>query len=107
GSGGAQAVGASGSAGGLSGGSGGAVAGAVSADGPGVTPTTVSIGVAYFENANAANAAIGGKGVKLSDPTPTAKAIVADINKHGGIAGRKVLPLFWGVDPQSSTPYAT
>jgi hypothetical protein len=84
----------------------GGVGGAVDANGPGVTATTIAIGVAYFQNANAANSAIGGKGIQVSDPTATARAIVGDVNGHGGIGGRRVVPLFFSVDPQSATPYA-
>jgi hypothetical protein len=78
----------------------------VAGNGPGVTKTSISIGVAYFQNANQANAAIGGKGIDVGDPTQQARIIVADLNRHGGIAGRKVVPLFFGVDPQSADTYA-
>jgi ABC-type branched-subunit amino acid transport system substrate-binding protein len=78
----------------------------VPANGPGVTATTVTIGVAHFQNANEANAAIGGKGIDVGDPTLQARIIVDDLNRHGGIAGRKVVALFFAVDPQSSSTYA-
>jgi ABC-type branched-subunit amino acid transport system substrate-binding protein len=79
---------------------------ALAANGPGVTTTTLTVGVAYLQNANEANAAIGGKGIEVGDPTLQAKIIVDDLNRRGGIAGRKVVPLFFGVDPQSSQTYA-
>jgi hypothetical protein len=85
---------------------GASAAGPAAASGPGVTPTTITIGVAYFQNANEANAAIGGKGIEVGDPTLQARVIVDDLNRQGGIAGRRVVPLFFPVDPQSSSTYA-
>ena len=74
--------------------------------GPGVTATSIAIGVAYLRNANAANEAIGGRGIEVSDATTSARSIIAALNRNGGIAGRHVVPLFYGVDPQSSQTYA-
>ncbi|MCW2571907.1 MAG: hypothetical protein JWO88_1965 [Frankiales bacterium] len=76
------------------------------ANGPGVTATTITIGITYYQSAKDANAAFGGKGLDFGDPVAGSRVLVNDINAHGGIAGRKVLPLFYAIDPQSSSPYA-
>jgi len=75
-------------------------------DGPGVTPSTVTIGISYYQNAAAADAALGAKGVNTGDPVAATHTLIDWINKNGGIAGRRVIPLIRGVDPQSATPYA-
>jgi hypothetical protein len=76
-------------------------------DGPGVAATTITIGITYYQSAKDANAAFGGKGLDFGDPVAGIRLLVHDINAHGGIAGRKVEPLFYAIDPQSSSPYAT
>lgn len=76
------------------------------ADGPGVTAKTITIGISYYQSAKEANAAFGGKGLDFGDPVAGTRVLVNDINARGGIAGRKVLPLFYAVDPQSKSTYA-
>ena len=75
-------------------------------DGPGVTATTITIGVLYSQNAAAANAALGAGGVKTADPVASTRILFDDINRHGGVAGRRLLLVTYGVDPQSTQPYA-
>jgi hypothetical protein len=87
--------------------SGGGRAGVSSANGPGVTDSTITIGVTYYQNARAANAALGASNVDTGDPIAATRILFRDINSHGGIAGRKVELLLFSMDPQSSTPYAT
>jgi hypothetical protein len=81
--------------------------GSVAGDGPGVTATTITLGISYYQSAAAANAALGAKGVDTGDPVAGSKVLINAINKSGGIAGRQVKALFYPIDPQSSTPYAT
>ena len=76
-------------------------------DGPGVTASTVTIGITYYQSAKEANEAFGGKGLDFGDPVAGSRVLVNDINAHGGIAGRKVVPIFYAIDPQSSQPYAS
>jgi hypothetical protein len=76
------------------------------ANGPGVTAKTISIGITYYQSAKQANEAFGAKGVDFGDPVAQSRVLIDDINAHGGIAGRKLVPLFYAVDPQSSEPYA-
>ena len=81
--------------------------GSASGAGPGVTATTITLGVSYYQSAAAANAALGARGVDTGDPVAATKVLLNAINKAGGIAGRRVKALYFAIDPQSSTPYAT
>lgn len=75
--------------------------------GPGVSASTITIGVTYYQSARSANAALGAKGVDTGDPVAGTRILIDWINKVGGVAGRRLVPVFYGVDPQSATPYAT
>ena len=72
--------------------------------GPGVTSDTIFVGLAY-PTGNGANAAIGAAGVTQGDPKAEDEAVIDDINKHGGIAGRKVAGVFHPVDTSSAAPW--
>ena len=97
--------------GGTSGANGG---GATSSGGPGstsvptglgnpqVTAKTISIGIGYVTNGDTANAAIGATGIGQGDPLGEAKAVVSYINAHGGVAGRKVTPVYHPYDATST-----
>ena len=69
--------------------------------GPGVTATTVTIGFSYTENGTAGNDAIGAK-ISQGDELNEAKAVVADINAHGGVAGRKLEVVFHAYSNQTA-----
>ncbi|HVU72016.1 MAG TPA: hypothetical protein VHE83_03555 [Mycobacteriales bacterium] len=60
------------------------------ADGPGVTPTTISIGLLYSGNTQSANAALGAN-VSSTDAKADATAYINYLNAHGGFGGRKVV----------------
>jgi ABC-type branched-subunit amino acid transport system substrate-binding protein len=64
--------------------------------GPGVTPTTINIGLAYAVNTQAAAAALGasGAGVGGGDDKAQWDIAIADINAHGGVLGRKLKPVY-------------
>lgn len=79
---------------------------AVDVQGVGVTPTTIFVGVTFLTNGDAANAALGASGVTTGDEKADAKALVADINAHGGVAGRRLVPVYHGYDANSTSPYA-
>lgn len=82
-----------GGGGGTSGGGGptGSVANTAQAeDGPGVTATTINIGDAYDPNAETEDAALGAGGLNPGDTQAETNAVVAYINSHGGVAGRKI-----------------
>lgn len=72
--------------------------------GLGVTPKAVYIGVPYITNGDAANAALGAGGITTGDQKAEVKAIVADINAHGGVAGRKLVAI---IVPQNATSQDT
>jgi hypothetical protein len=76
------------------------------AHGPGVTATTISIGFPYAPNADQAQAALGNSAVTQGDPKRVVEALVADINRNGGVAGRKLVVVFHELDAQSSETQA-
>ena len=99
-------AGAGGTAGGSSGSAGSGPAGAESAGGnaaaPGVTADKIYIGVTYTANADAANSAIGASGITGSDQKKNATAVLDEINARGGVAGRRLVPVYHAYDAQSS-----
>ncbi|MDP9101904.1 MAG: hypothetical protein M3N21_07145 [Actinomycetota bacterium] len=62
-----------------------------------LVPATFTIGLQYSGNANAAMAAVGGGAFK-DDRRPENDAVIAWINKHGGIAGRPASPIYNNID---------
>jgi hypothetical protein len=70
----------------------------------GVTATTIRVGIPYVDTA-----ALKAVGVSLNwGNVPDAyKAIIANINEHGGINGRRVVPYIIGVDPTGAAAAAT
>ncbi|MFN2537429.1 MAG: hypothetical protein ABR549_04655 [Mycobacteriales bacterium] len=64
------------------------------AQGLGVTDKTISIGFGYSTDNEAANAAIGGSAFTTGDGKANGKALIDEINAHGGVAGRKLVPVF-------------
>ncbi len=70
----------------------------------GVTATTIHIGVPYVDFS-----VLGKVGVNLNvGNTPDAfEALIANMNAHGGIDGRKIIPYLIAVDPTSPVPAAT
>jgi hypothetical protein len=71
---------------------------------PGVTATTIRVGVPYVDVA-----AVKAVGVDISwGSVPDAfKAVIANMNAHGGINGRKVVPYLVAVNPTGTAPAAT
>jgi len=74
--------------------------------GVGITPTKIYVGISYETNGDAANAAIGATGISQGDPQADAKAVVDDINAHGGIAGRQLVPVWHAVNAASTDTYS-
>lgn len=68
----------------------------IPATGSGWTKTTAYIGVPYqdSESSSAALSAFGFNGIGFIDHRAIAKAVIADINKHGGLFGRQLQPIF-------------
>jgi ABC-type branched-subunit amino acid transport system substrate-binding protein len=63
----------------------------------GVTPTTIKIGV-YTANGFGSFAAQFGASIATGNNTSQAQAVIDYLNKHGGIAGRKIVPVFHDFD---------
>lgn len=110
--GGAGSVGANGASGGgnvggqSGGGSTGSASGVETGDGPGVTATTINIGAVYDPDAAAADSAIGAAGANPGDVKAETEAVVKYINAHGGVAHRRVNPIWYKEsvsDPASTT----
>ena len=62
-------------------------------NGPGVTATTIKLGIAYDEDAAKANAQIA-PGIGQIDQRKAYEAVIEDVNKAGGVNGRKIIPVF-------------
>ncbi|HVE98319.1 MAG TPA: hypothetical protein VNA12_03985 [Mycobacteriales bacterium] len=92
--------GAGSSGGGAPGGSRGTSSGAVR-HGVGVTAKEIFIGIGYTTDAEQANRALGVE-VSQGDTKANAEAIIADINERGGVAGRKLVPVFHAYEAQSA-----
>ena len=86
-----------------SGGTSGASTGTGAAtNGLGVTDTTITVGVTYTSNGDAANSAIGASGISQGDQRANIKALVDEINAHGGVAGRQLVAVTHPYDAQST-----
>jgi hypothetical protein len=71
---------------------------------PGVTATTIRVGIPYVDVA-----AVKAVGVDIDwGSVPDAfNAVIDNINAHGGINGRKIVPYIVAVDPTGTAPAAT
>jgi hypothetical protein len=70
----------------------------------GVTATTIRVGIPYV---NVAAVKAVGVNINWGSVPDAYKAIIANINAHGGINGRKIVPYIIGVDPTGDAPAAT
>ena len=73
------------------------------ASAPGVTASAIYVGLSYTINSQAASAALGvaGNGVGGNNGQDVWTIIINDINAHGGILGRKVVPVWHAYDDTS------
>ncbi|HEU5033250.1 MAG TPA: hypothetical protein VFT62_00670 [Mycobacteriales bacterium] len=76
------------------------------ASGPGVTPSTVTVGMAYSPNAAQEQEALGNTAATSGDIKADTEAIVHDINQHGGVAGRRLAVVFHPIDATSTQTQA-
>ena len=91
------------------GGTGSAVAGGgvgTVTSGPGVTAKEVYVGLLYDKNADALNSAAGIGAISSGDSKANTEAIINDINKHGGVGGRKLVPVYANFDSTSTQTLA-
>ncbi|HVT19784.1 MAG TPA: hypothetical protein VHE57_00145 [Mycobacteriales bacterium] len=83
--------------------------GTASALGPpsrGVSAKTISIGIQTFEGFNKAGQALGiSAGLPTAETQANAQRVVDYLNKHGGIAGRKVVPVFHDTNIDSANSF--
>ncbi len=95
-----------GTAGGGSGGSavggGSSGGGGVDSSAPGVTASTISLGLPIVVGATAGNRSFGASAATGLDSERAWRALVEDINKRGGIASHNVKPVFHKIDLVSS-----
>jgi hypothetical protein len=77
---------------------------AASAATQGVTATTIRVGIPFVDVA-----AVKAVGVNINwgNVTDAYQAVIANINAHGGINGRKIVPFIMAVDPTGAAPAAT
>ena len=64
---------------------------------------TVSIGIRYPNDSSGLITTTGFHGINPGDSKAMAQAVVDDINGRGGIAGRKIAPLYYPFDVTGST----
>ena len=67
----------------------------------GVTAATIKIGLEYVKGSDEARRNMGFEGVTSGDQKRQLDILVAHINKTGGMAGRKVVPVFHAYDASS------
>lgn len=69
---------------------------------PGLTATAIRVGVPYTANGEAANAALGAGAITRGDEKAYMQAVIDDVNGRGGVAGKKLEPVFYAYDAQSA-----
>ena len=75
-------------------------------NGPGVSSTTIKIGISYADDTEEANAALGAaEGVGQINQRQAWEAMIKYINEHGGAAGRELEPVFHKLSAGSTEPY--
>lgn len=73
---------------------------------PGVTSTTISLGIETFEGFNKAGKALGiSAGLPTDETQDNAQLVVNWLNKHGGIAGRKIVPVYHDTNIDSADSF--
>ena len=75
---------------------------------PGITPTSINIGIHYVDTAavNAAVSSTGAEGSAAGDIRAQYRAVASYLNAHGGLAGRKIRLVEHEVDISSDTSTA-
>lgn len=75
-------------------------------NGPGVSPTKISIGFVYAAGADQAQKALGNTSGTSGNVKGEADAVIADINGHGGVAGRALDVVFHAVNANDTASTA-
>ena len=68
----------------------------------GVTGTTFYFGAFYQVNQGTVNEGIGGGGLDSGDSRKAYNALIEQINAQGGLAGRKIVPIYHRIDVAST-----
>jgi hypothetical protein len=77
----------------------------LAATGPGITNSTIYIGIGYSSQAAAGDRALGGAGAAPSyDTRNVVNSIIDYTNKHGGYAGRVLKPLYVDIKVTEDVP---
>lgn len=71
---------------------------------PGVTATGIYVGLSYAteSSSTAANQALGAGGVTQGNQQGEDQAYISYLNSHGGILGRKIIPVWYAVNATST-----
>ena len=72
----------------------GAAPGSGGGTGPGVTDSTIALGIPYCNDCASANAALGAGGEDPGDTRRYYQAALDEVNARGGVAGRELVPVF-------------
>ncbi len=64
---------------------------------------TVAVGIRYPSNSNSLITSVGFSGINPGDSRAMAQMVVDDVNPRGGIAGRRIAPLYFPFDVTAST----
>ena len=94
---GGSAAGTRPAAGGTGGSAVGGSTGATSFSGPGVTATTIALGIPYCNDCATGNASVGAGGENPGDTRRYYQTALDDVNARGGVLGRKLVPVFHSV----------
>jgi hypothetical protein len=70
---------------------------------PGVTQTSISIASYYNKNQGSGNAALG-LSLNEGDARKPQNVMIDWVNSHGGVAGRKLVPIYYGFDASGTGP---
>jgi ABC-type branched-subunit amino acid transport system substrate-binding protein len=76
------------------------VAGAADSSTPGVTKDELKVGVTYVDLEAIRNVT----DISHGDYEKTYRAVIDDLNKHGGVDGRKLVPVFAKINPIGTAP---
>ena len=82
--------------------SGGTTTGGGGALPPGVTATTVNVGLAYVSNSGSANAALGAGSQDQGDSRRSYKVMLKIVNAQGGLDGHRIIPIYHHYDNTSN-----
>ena len=70
-----------------------------------MTDTQILIGVAFATNGSEANEAIGAGAATSTDTKKATELLIEDVNRRGGIHGRKLVPVWHAVDALAPKTY--